>query len=223
MGALLQGVIGPPVGAEELGRNRIRYALPALALAAARILLLVSVFLPYWSMVLEAPQYPDGLELVAYVNRLEGDVKEIDGLNHYIGMRPLNDAASMERAASVWMVIAMAVLIELAAALRSRWALLLALPVIMFPFGFVFDLQFWLWSHGSNLDPKAPLSSSVKPFVPPALGIGTIGQFRTLGSVEVGWWFACASSAATLVGLWFHRRAYKPLHDALRRGDGPRP
>ena len=216
MASALQRVVGPRVGAEELGRHRARYALPALALAAARILLLVSVFLPYWSMVLEAPQYPDGLELVAYPNRLEGDVKEIDGLNHYTGMRPLHDAASMERAASVWMVIAMAVLIELAAVVHSRWALLLALPVLCFPAGFLLDLQYWLWSHGTSLDPKAPLSSSVKPFVPPALGIGTIGQFRTLGSVELGWWFACASSAATLLGMWLHRRAYKPLHDALR-------
>lgn len=218
MRALLRSVIGPRVGAAELDRDRTRFALPALALAVARILLLSSVFLPYWSMVLEAPQYPDGLELVAYVNRLEGDVAEIDGLNHYIGMRPLNEAASMERAASVWMVIAMAVFIELAATIRSKWAALLALPVLMYPFGFLLDLQFWLWSHGSNLDPRAPLSSSVQPFVPPALGIGTIGQFRTLGVVEIGWWFACASSAATLVGLWFHRRAYKPLNDAMRGG-----
>lgn len=222
MSTMLHYLFGPRVPNEELSRRGFRYALPTVLLSCARVLLLVSIFLPYWHMTLEAPQYPDGLAISAYVNRLEGDVREIDGLNHYIGMRPLHEAASLERAAAVWMIIAMVLLVEGAAVVHSRWAVLLVLPALLFPVGFLADLQYWLNSHGQNLDPKAPLSSSVKPFAPPALGVGTIGQFKTVGSVGLGWWLAAAGAGLTLVGLVFHRRAYKPLYErkAASRGGG---
>ena len=215
MSPFLSRVFGPRVSPEFVRADRLRYSLPPLMLSLARIALVVSVFLPYWHMTLEAPQYPEGLELTAYVNQLVGDVREIDGLNHYIGMRKLNDAASLERAMGVWMVIAMLFLVEGAALVHSRWALLLVLPALLFPLGFLVDLQYWLYSHGHNLDPTAPLSSSVKPFVPPALGIGNIGQFRTIASAGTGWYLACASSLLTALALFFHRRAYKPLYDRM--------
>ncbi len=105
MAAALEAIFGPRVSNEELAKHRVRYLAPAFILTIARILLLISIFLPYWHMELRAPQYPDGLYVTAYVNRLTGDVKEIDGLNHYIGMRPLEDAAKLERMLSITALI----------------------------------------------------------------------------------------------------------------------
>src|SRR5262245_15804216 len=118
----LEPLIGPRVPLEELRRNRLRYATPTVLLALARVLLLVSLFLPYWSMDMDAPQYPDGLYVTAYVNHLEGDVKEINALNHYIGMKPLEQAAQHERALSVWLIVGMFLLIECASFVHSKWA-----------------------------------------------------------------------------------------------------
>jgi hypothetical protein len=101
--------------------------------------------------------------------------------------------------------------------LRSKWAVLLVLPALLFPLGFIVDLQFWLYHFGQNLDPHAPLSASVKPFTAPAICIGEIGQFRTIARLETGWWLAAGSSVITIVGLLLHRRAYKPLHDLAAR------
>jgi hypothetical protein len=187
-----------------------------LALMAARVLLLVSIFLPYWHMELVAPQYPDGLFLTAYVNHLDGDVKEIDGLNHYIGMRPLDQAAMLERSLAIWAVIAMCLLVEGAGFVHSRWAVLLAVPAITFPIAFLVDLHFWMATFGQNLDPSAPLSSSVKPFTPTILGEGGIGQFRTYATAGLGLWLGAAASGLTVMGFFFHRRAFKPLHDRMR-------
>ncbi len=214
--SFISNILGPRVSSNDLLGRRMHFVIPTIMLSLARLALIISVFLPYWHMTLEAPQYPNGLELTAYVNHLEGDVREIDGLNHYIGMRKLNDAASLERALGVWVVIAMVVLIEMAGLVHTKWALLLVIPALLFPVGFLVDLQFWLYSHGHNLDPAAPLSSSVKPFVPPALGVGTIGQFRTIASAEAGWYFACASSLFVAAALFFHRRAFKPLFDKMQ-------
>ncbi len=217
MATLLSHLIGPRVPDGELRTHRARYLTPTLIFMLARMCLLVSVFLPYWHMELEAPQYPQGLFLTAHVNHLSGDVKEIDGLNHYIGMRPLGEAAAFERAAGVWMVVAMVLLVEGAALVHSRWAVLLALPAISFPIGFIVDLYYWMRTFGLNLDKDAPLSHSVKPFVPTVIGEGGIGQFRTYAELGTGFWLASACALLTVVGFYFHRRAYRPLVERQRR------
>lgn len=216
MAPLLRSLIGPRVPADELRAHQRRYLTPTFLFMVARILLLVSIFLPYWHMELDAPQYPDGLFLTAYVNHLTGDVKEIDTLNHYIGMRPLGEAAAFERAASIWMIIAMVLLVEGAAVIHSRWAVLLGLPAVTFPIGFLVDLHYWMRTFGLNLNPEAPLSSSVKPFVPTVVGEGGIGQFRTYADMGTGYWLAVAAAALVVVGFAFHRHAYKPLAERVR-------
>jgi hypothetical protein len=215
MGALLDKLFGPRVPDSELREHRLRYLAPSSIFTIARILLLLSIFLPYWRMELEAPQYPNGLFLTAYVNHLAGDVKEIDGLNHYIGMRPLGEAAAMERAAAVWMLIAMVLLVEGAALVHRRWAVLLAVPAITFPVFFLADLFYWMRNFGLNLNREAPLSNAVKPFVPTVLGEGGIGQFKTYAEVGPGYWLAVASAGLIIVGFVFHRRAYRPLSRRL--------
>lgn len=210
----IEKIIGPRVPAGEMQAHRGRYLLPTLLFAAAAILLLISIFLPYWSLTLHAPQYPEGLRVAARLNGLSGDVNEIDGLNHYIGMRPLAEAASFERSISILGVAVVALLILAAIFIHSRWAALLALPALLFPVIFLADLQYWLANFGQNLDPKAPLSSSVKPFVPPVLFEGHIAQFTTTAAPGIGLWLAILASVLILVGLFFHRRAYKPLMDA---------
>ncbi len=216
MNGLAATLLGPRVSPTEFSRHPLRYAMPTVLLTVARVLLLVSIFLPYWHMELEAPQYPNGLVLTAFVNHLSGDVREIDGLNHYIGMRPLNDAARLERQASVWMIVAMVFLMEGAIVTHSRWAGLLAIPAVAFPPLFLLDLHYWMRTFGQNLDPNAPLSASVKPFTPTILGEGGIGQFRTYAEMGSGLHLAFAAAGVILLALWFHRRAYKPLHDAAR-------
>jgi hypothetical protein len=210
----VEKILGPRVPAEELRAHRGRYLLPTVLFLLAALLLLVSIFLPYWTLTLNAPQYPAGLSVDAFLNRVEGDVNEIDGLNHYIGMRPLAEAAQFERSISIIGVAVLVLLVLAAVFVHSRWAALLALPALLFPLIFLADLQFWLANFGQNLDPTAPLSSSVKPFTPPVLFTGRIAQFSTTAVPGPGLWLAIIASILILAGLYFHRRAYKPLVDA---------
>jgi hypothetical protein len=216
----LEQILGPRVPADEIRANRTRYMIPTLLFVAAAILLVSSIFLPYWSLTLHAPQYPKGLTVQAYVNRVEGDVSEIDGLNHYIGMRPLDEAAAFEKSISIFGIIGVALLILAAVFVHSRWAALLALPALLLPAVFLIDLQYWLANFGTNLDPTAALSSSVDPFVPPVLGEGVIAQFSTWAVPDTGLWVAIAASVLIAIGLWFHRAAYKPLVDAAKGAVG---
>ncbi len=216
--SIMQTILGPRIPVSELQKHPTRYLLPTVSISLARICLLVSLFLPYWHIKLKAPQYPrKDLQLNAYINRVEGDMREINGLNHYIGMRPLDEAAEFEKAIGVWGIIAMVLLMESAMFIHSRWAVLILIPVILFPAVFLADLYYWLNLFGQNLDPKAPLSSSIKPFTPPALGVGEIGQFKTIAWQGYGMWLAWVAAGFSIIAILLHRRAYKPLFDQMKR------
>lgn len=213
----LEQVIGPRAPEEAKKENRMRFLWPPILMWSAAILLIVSIFFPYWSLVLHAPQYPKGLVVHAYINRMEGDVDEIDGLNHYIGMRPLNEAAQLEKSISLYGLIALALVVAAAIYVHSPWAALLSLPAILFPAIFLGDLFFWLNNFGQNLDPNAALSSSIEPFTPTILGEGIIGQFRTVAYADFGLLMATGASILIIIALFLQRRAYKPLRDEMKQ------
>lgn len=187
-------------------------------MSTAAFILLISIFMPYWKLTLMAPQYPAGLKMETYVNRVTGDVDEIDGLNHYIGMRSLREAAELERSLSIIMILALILLIAGSIYTHSPFALILTIPAILYPVVFLADLYFWMHNFGMNLNPHAPLSNAVKPFVPPLLGEGLVGQFKTVASWEIGLFMSFASSIFIIVGLYFHRKAYKPLVETEYEG-----
>jgi hypothetical protein len=187
---------------------RLLKRLPAGLILVAIILLVASIALPYWGLVLEAPQYPGGLEMRVFVNYMTGDddprldeVREIDGLNHYIGMKSLYEAAAFERSIAIPGIIVMLVLLGVVAFIRRRWIWVLALPAIAFPFIFLGDLAYWMNNYGQNLDPYAPLSSAIAPFTPPIIGEGVIGQFKTVAHVDTGWYLAVGAAALVATAL----------------------
>jgi len=138
-----------------------RYRLPMWLFGGAALLLIVSLLLPYWVLRLDAPQFPNGLTITAYVNRLTGDVGELEGLNHYVGLGSFQDAATFERSIAIAAIVMLAGLLIASFLIHSRWVLLLVLPALLFPFIFLIDLQFWLWDFGHHLDPAAPLAKAV--------------------------------------------------------------
>ena len=147
---------------------------------AAVVLLLVAARLPIWRAVFKAPQYPDGLHIAAYGDRVSGDLAEITELSHYIGMPPFNFVGMPEM--RLWpLVIAMAVLATvLAVVTRRRWLRRLAGATLwLIPVGALADVQFRLWQTGHSLDPSSPIR--VSPFTPKVLGPTTLMNFTVQG------------------------------------------
>ena len=138
---------------------------------------------------------------------------EINGLNHYIGMRPLEEAAQLEKSVSRVAIGLLALLTLISIFIHTKWVVLLALPAILMPVLFLIDLQWWMAKFGTELDPKAPLSSAIEPFVPTVLGRGVIAQFETVALPGIGLYLATLASILVIIGLYFHRKAYKPLVD----------
>ena len=75
----------------------IHFTWPRIFLLLAALVLGASVMFEFWSLTLHARQYPDGLQVTVFTHQVTGDVSEVDGLNHYIGMMPLAEAAKLER------------------------------------------------------------------------------------------------------------------------------
>jgi hypothetical protein len=169
---------------------------PAWIAAAliAGLLLIGAIFLPLWRMELVAPQYPEGLVLYAYGDRFEGDsgsyyddVREINGLNHYIGMKPIEPVTEMDLfilglVATVVGIIAVSFI-----GWHRGWFQALAIAGVWFlPLFFVADLQYWLYNYGHTMDPKAALNTG--DITPKVVGTTKVWNFHSENAFEMGFY-----------------------------------
>ena len=190
--------------APRMGTNWQRAAILALSLVAVA-LWVAAYFQPWWQFYLFAPQYPKGLVLDISLTGLGGDYKEINMLNHYIGMKGLDEAAALERQLAVYGVGLVAILsVGLMLVVGKRWNWLVLLPGLAFPLGFIGDSMAWLYHFGHSLDRHAPLN--IPAFTPAFFGWGKIGQFSTYAMPLAGFWLTLGALAAMLVAmLWRYR------------------
>lgn len=155
---------------------------PRVLVVIAALVLIVVYFMPLWSLTMFAPQYEDGLRLHIYSYKLDGgndgqDVKEVDNLNHYIGMKSLSAEGFTEFKWIPFAVGAFALLF-LRVAVMGRLYQLLDMVVLYTYFG-LFSLAsfaYKLYNYGHNLDPTAPIR--VQPFMPPLFGYKKIANFE---------------------------------------------
>ncbi|MCR4295780.1 MAG: nitrous oxide reductase family maturation protein NosD [Elusimicrobia bacterium] len=188
---------GPAV---EPARHRLE---AALGWAAAG-LLAASLFFPYWQARLVAPQYRDGLTVKMYAYKVVGDIDEIDGLNHYIGMRKLGSLARVEKLIAVPAVLALALLCGFAF-WRGPFVLRagVAAGAVFFPVAFVADMAFWLSYATSRLDPTAPIK--FKDISIPFFGSGRVAQFHSEFLPSTGFYLVVLAALLTLAALWRSR------------------
>ena len=64
--------------------------LSRIIIGLGSLIMILAIFVPVWSIYLIAPQYPEGLSMQIWLNKITGQVEIINGLNHYIGMKHIN-------------------------------------------------------------------------------------------------------------------------------------
>jgi hypothetical protein len=180
---------------------------PRICLVVAALLLGSIYLLPLWNLTMFAPQYPDGLRLDIYAFKLEGgnggqDVKEINLLNHYIGMRELTQSDFTE---FKWMpfVIGVLALVFLRAAVMGRMAHLVDAFVIYMYFA-AFSLgsfAYKLYRYGHDLAPSAAVR--VKGFTPPIFGHRHIANFDVYSYPKPATYMLTLAAAALMIALVF--------------------
>jgi hypothetical protein len=178
---------------EFLDRPLRLWTRPVLAILV--VPLIVSFAHPLWRITLEAPQYPQGLYMDIYAYKLDGGnggqhIKEINTLNHYIGMHKIDRTELNDLD---WMPFALGLLALLGlrcaaiGTVRSLIDLVVVTTYVsLFGMGrFIYKL----YTYGHNLDPTAPIK--VDPFTPAIFGAKKIANFTThsfpaAGTVLVG-------------------------------------
>src|SRR5690606_8673614 len=174
-------------------------------------------FLPLWTIMLGAPQYPDPLGMKIHISRLEGDepfdLQNIDGLNHYIGMQPLPGPGEMwEFEVFPWVVGIMVFLGLVIGILGAKRTLspywFLGWFVVMAVLGLIgiYDFNLWLTDYGTNLDPNAIMKltqpdGTPMTYKPPLLGYQKMLNFDVYS-------YPASGAYAMGIGMLFVLGAY---------------
>jgi nitrous oxidase accessory protein len=146
--------------------------------------------------------------MYAFGTRMEGDLSELNILNHYIGMPPI-EAPAFET--SMFPIgIGLLVVLCLAAPAHAWLRRMAVAAAALMPIGILADLQWRLYEFGHTLNPTAPIR--LKPFTPLVIGPTQMGNF--VSTAMVSWGVACLLGAALL--LWAGGR-FGARHDAARR------
>ncbi len=153
------------------------------------VLLAISVFVPLWRIDLDAPQYPEGLQLLIYTYKLGGNVDIINGLNHYIGMKTLHAEEFLEFTVLPYIIGAFA-LFALITAILSKKKILYILFTCFALFGVLAMVDFWRWeyNYGHNLDPNAAIIVPGMAYQPPLIGFKQLLNFGAFSIPSYGGW-----------------------------------
>ena len=183
-----------------------------LLILAAAVAMIPAFIFPLWNMVFTSNQYTDGLVLHVYAQELQGgktpnrdDLREINSLNHYIGMRPLLESDFSEFS---WLPLAfgMLILLALRAMVIGKMASLVDVFVLFAYLGLFSLWSFYhrLYTYGHNLDPTA--SIKVEPFTPPVFGTKQIANFSVQSYPDLGSFALLAFGALMLLAILLSRR-----------------
>ncbi len=178
-------------------------------LIASGILLLISIFVPLWQIQLDAPQYPEGLTLKIFANKLGGDVEIINGLNHYIGMKTLHAQDFIEFQILIYIVLFFAVFAFITAFLKSKKLLYVLFCLFVF-FGVIAMADFWRWeyAYGHDLNPNAAIIVPGMAYQPPLIGFKQLLNFGAYSIPDIGGWLFIITGILMLtavmqeLGIW---------------------
>ncbi|MFM2359728.1 MAG: hypothetical protein RLY16_1721 [Bacteroidota bacterium] len=183
--------------------SRIVLLMSALALCSV-------LFFPIWRIDLDAPQYPEGLNLLIHANGIKGNVDIINGLNHYIGMKTLHDKDFIEFTLLPYIIGGFALLFLFTSILNQKKILYFSFGLFV-AFGIIAMIDFWRWeyNYGHNLDPNAAIIVPGMAYQPPLIGFKQLLNFGAYSIPDVGGWLFIAVGLVLLLAVIFEWKKSK--------------
>ena len=192
-----------------MNQNNKLSTISKVFLVVAALLLVISLFVPVWSIYLDAPQYPEGLSLQIWANKIAGDVEIINGLNHYIGMKTLHTEDFIEFKILPYLLGFFALLFLIAAVRGTkRWLYIVFTAFVIF--GIVAMADFWKWEYdyGHNLDPNAAIQVPGMAYQPPLIGFKQLLNFGAYSIPDVGGWLFLSAGMLLLVAVLIEKKVF---------------
>jgi copper chaperone NosL len=159
----------------------------------ASTLLILTFFLPLWSIELEAPQYPEGIGLEIWINQITGqkpnDLENINGLNHYIGMKRIepDDIAELK---IMPFIIGFMILFGFISAFIGKRYLVYTWIITFIILGAVglYDFYLWEYDYGHNLNPQAAIKIPGMAYQPPLIGSKMLLNFNAISMPHISFY-----------------------------------
>lgn len=185
-------------------------------LAVGIVLLGLAYILPLWRIELEAPQYPEPIGMLIHVNTLRGigehDLENINILNHYIGMKPIEPESIPELRFMPWILAALIGLGGLAFAVPRRWLIAVWIAAIAFAGTLgLYDFDQWEREYGSHLNPNAPIKIEGMTYKPPLIGTKQMLNITAHSYPSWGGWCILAALACGIGAWWQAGRSTRNL------------
>ena len=177
-----------------------------IGIAVCGVALFAVLFVPIWRIDLDAPQYPEGLRLLIYANKLGGDFDIINGLNHYIGMKTLHTDDFVEFKILTYIVAFFGLFFIVTGITRKR-KMLYTLFTLFVLFGIVAMADFWKWEYdyGHNLNPEAAIIVPGMAYQPPLIGFKQLLNFGAYSIPDIGGWLFIIAGVLALVSIVLDR------------------
>jgi copper chaperone NosL len=177
----------------------------------ASLILILSFFFPIWYIDLEAPQYPEGIGLEIWLSKIAGqnpnDLENINGLNHYIGMKKIEPDAIPELEIMPFIIVFM-ILFGLISGILGRRSLVyiwIALFVVMGAVG-LYDFYLWGYDYGHDLNPNAAIKVPGMAYQPPLIGSKMLLNFNAISMPHIGSWILVLAVVLAAVALYLDKK-----------------
>ena len=174
-----------------------------IIIAIGSLALIIMFFVPAWSIYLIAPQYPEGLSMQIWLNKITGQVEIINGLNHYIGMKHIEAEMFPEFSFLIY-ILGFFILFGLAVAFTGSLRLLFIYLVLSVIGGVAALVDFYIWGYkyGHDLDPAAAIKVPGLSYQPPLIGHKKLLNFDSYSYPDTGGWVVVGVTALFFI-IWF--------------------
>ncbi|PCI25196.1 MAG: hypothetical protein COB67_11040 [SAR324 cluster bacterium] len=168
--------------------------------------------MPIWKVTLDAPQYPkaaypEGIAVYFTLTDFRGEVTEMNTINHYIGMDPMDVGGLYLRKIVPFGILALVLLVFVYIFYTGPgWKLLGLIPAGI-PFYFLGMFSYMLYWFGHNLHEYGQFD--IKPFMPTVLGDGKVAQFVTHAFPAVGFYTLLGVFICMMLSVLIRRKALK--------------
>lgn len=155
---------------------------PRIIAGIAILLMAMLYFFPLWEITLIAPQYPSGITMYIWIDQLTGDtpgtLQNINILNHYVGMKPIDANTIPELQYFPWVVAAMLLggIISMYFN-RSKLYLFWFVALLILSILGIYDFYLWEYDYGHNLSDTAPIKVPGMSYQPPLFGEKSLLNF----------------------------------------------
>lgn len=181
-------------------------------MAICAVALAIVIVVPLWRIELDAPQYPEGLSLLIYPNKLGGNVDIVNGLNHYIGMKTLHASDFIEFTILPY-IIGFFSLLALLVAIVGKPKLLQLFFILFVSFGIIGMVDFWRWeyNYGHDLNPEAAIVVPGMSYQPPLIGFKQLLNFGAYSVPDTGGWIFIIVGLISAFALWLNWKNKKKI------------